>query len=117
MPAAQEWHDARMAPQPMCLSCSPALLITTNAHVHAALLFRLKQKAMAECRAAAQAYADCCSGRIFSAVWSCRGELRELNQCLRQQCALPMQHVCRMVMQWHAIFPNRVLLCASLQHK
>ena len=53
----------------------------------AALLFRLKQKAMQECKEAAQAYAQCCSGRVFSAVWSCRGELSDLNGCLQQQCA------------------------------
>ena len=55
----------------------------------AALLFRLKQKAMAECKETAQAYAECCSGRVFSAVWACRPQLHDLNQCLHQQCALP----------------------------
>ena len=55
----------------------------------AALLFRLKQKAMQECKEAAQAYAQCCSGRVFSAVWSCRGELSDLNGCLQQQCVWP----------------------------
>jgi hypothetical protein len=51
----------------------------------AALLFRLKQKALEECKDRAQAYADCCSGRVFSAVWSCREEFKDLNICLSQQ--------------------------------
>ncbi|CAL8470082.1 g9624 [Coccomyxa elongata] len=50
--------------------------------VEEALIFRLKQKAMEECKQQAQAYADCCSGRVFSAVWSCRDEFKALNACL-----------------------------------
>ena len=53
----------------------------------AALLFRLKQKAMTDCKDVAKAYADCCSARMISAVWACRSELGMLNQCLQRQCA------------------------------
>ncbi|KAK9821797.1 hypothetical protein WJX81_006514 [Elliptochloris bilobata] len=52
--------------------------------VEEALLYRLKQKAMADCKVVARAYADCCSTRVFSAVWACRAELSTLNQCLQQ---------------------------------
>lgn len=51
----------------------------------AALLYRLKQKAMKECQQQAQAYADCCSGRVFSAVWACRDQMQGLNGCLHEQ--------------------------------
>jgi hypothetical protein len=53
-----------------------------------ALLYKLKQKAMADCKVTARAYADCCSARVFSAIWACRADLRALNACLQQQCAL-----------------------------
>ena len=52
-----------------------------------ALLYKLKQKAMADCKDTAKAYAECCGARVFSAVWACRGDLGALNQCLQQQCA------------------------------
>jgi len=53
-----------------------------------ALLYKLKQKAMADCKVTARAYADCCRARVFSAIWACRADLRALNACLQQQCAL-----------------------------
>ncbi|CAK0772354.1 hypothetical protein CVIRNUC_003954 [Coccomyxa viridis] len=52
--------------------------------VEEALLFRLKQHAMRQCKKQAEAYAQCCGSRVFSAVWACRQDLRDLNSCLNQ---------------------------------
>ena len=100
----------------MCLPCRRQALLSTLLPAHgfdvllsscAALLFKLKQKAMQECKEAAQAYAQCCSGRVFSAVWSCRGELSDLNRCLHQQCACAIRPHCP------AIAPVVHVLCCS----
>ena len=70
--------------QPVCNQSRSAAYIVLW---RAALLFRLKQKAMADCKDMARAYANCCSARMISAVWACRSELGMINQCLQQQCA------------------------------
>lgn len=51
----------------------------------AALFYRLKQKGFDECKAYSKAYADCCSGRVLSVVWACRGEMKALSNCMSQQ--------------------------------
>ena len=51
----------------------------------AALLYKLKQHAMKECKERAEAYAQCCGSRVFSAVWACRQDLKDLNACLNKQ--------------------------------
>ncbi|EFN57270.1 hypothetical protein CHLNCDRAFT_17966, partial [Chlorella variabilis] len=50
--------------------------------VPAALFYRLKQKGFQECRPYADAYAQCCSGRVLSVVWTCRKELKALSDCM-----------------------------------
>lgn len=52
---------------------------------YAALLYRLKQHALKQCKERAEAYAECCRGRVFSAVWACRSDFSELNNCLQKQ--------------------------------
>ncbi|KAK9808881.1 hypothetical protein WJX72_005664 [[Myrmecia] bisecta] len=52
--------------------------------VEEALLYKLKQHAMKSCAHYAKAYAECCSGRVMSMVWACRGELADLNGCLHK---------------------------------
>ncbi|CAL5218585.1 g279 [Coccomyxa viridis] len=52
--------------------------------VEEALLYRLKQHAMKQCKDRAEAYAQCCTPRVFSAVWACREDFRELNECLQK---------------------------------
>ena len=53
----------------------------------AALLFKLKFRALNLCSETAKAYADCCRGRSVSMVWACRAPLKDLNSCLQAQCA------------------------------
>ncbi|KAI3434718.1 hypothetical protein D9Q98_002779 [Chlorella vulgaris] len=50
--------------------------------VEEALFYRLKQKGFKECSTTADAYAQCCSGRVLSVVWACRKELRALSDCM-----------------------------------
>jgi len=50
----------------------------------AALFYRLKGRAFAECSEYSKAYMDCCKGRVISVVWSCREESRALSTCLGQ---------------------------------
>lgn len=57
----------------------------TYARDIAALLYRLKEHAMRQCKEQAAAYAQCCGARVFSAVWACRQDFRELNECLQKQ--------------------------------
>lgn len=47
----------------------------------AAMVHRLKQKAVKTCGEAAKAYADCCSGRVISVVWACREQLKAFSDC------------------------------------
>ncbi|KAK6927967.1 Cytochrome c oxidase biogenesis protein Cmc1-like [Dillenia turbinata] len=44
----------------------------------------MKQKALKECDHYASRYAECATGRTFSVVWKCRGQAKELNNCLHQ---------------------------------
>ena len=53
---------------------------------HAALLFKLKHRALNQCSDTAKAYAECCRGRSISMAWACRAPLRDLNTCLQEQC-------------------------------
>ncbi|KAK9812535.1 hypothetical protein WJX73_006984 [Symbiochloris irregularis] len=53
--------------------------------VQEALRYRLDQKAMADCKEPAQAYADCCRGKTLSVVWSCRQPLAAFKQCLQSR--------------------------------
>lgn len=52
--------------------------------VEEALFYRLKQKAFEECANYSKAYADCCRGKVISMAWSCRKEMRELSDCMKQ---------------------------------
>jgi len=64
------------------LGAPPRARTPTSPLFSLALLFRLKQHAMASCKAAADAYAHCCTGRTLSTVWACRAELAALSACL-----------------------------------
>lgn len=46
------------------------------------MFYRLKKKGFEECRDYSAAYADCCRGRVFSVVWSCRDEMKSLSMCM-----------------------------------
>ena len=61
---------AAPAPDQLCLALT-------------ALMYHLKQQAIRDCDAAARAYAECASGRVFSVVWACRQEFSDLNSCLK----------------------------------
>lgn len=47
-----------------------------------ALRSKMKQKALKECDQYASLYAQCAIGRTISVYWNCRGQAKELNECL-----------------------------------
>ena len=49
-----------------------------------ALRSKMKEKALKECDHYASRYAECATGRTLSVVWKCRGQAKELNNCLHQ---------------------------------
>ncbi|KAG8373721.1 hypothetical protein BUALT_Bualt11G0054200 [Buddleja alternifolia] len=52
--------------------------------VEEALRSKMKQKALKECERYTSKYAECAVGRTISVVWKCRGQAKELNECLHQ---------------------------------
>ena len=85
---------AAPSPMPQPPPHSHSNLHITQTHVHlapppphcrAALFFRLKQKGFQECTPYSQAYAACCSGRVLSVAWACRGEMKALSDCMGMQ--------------------------------
>ncbi|KAH9610560.1 hypothetical protein KSS87_003346 [Heliosperma pusillum] len=52
--------------------------------VEEALRSKMKAKALKECDVLTAKYAECASGRTLSVVWKCRGQAKELNNCLHQ---------------------------------
>ncbi|KAL8137448.1 hypothetical protein V2J09_003449 [Rumex salicifolius] len=52
--------------------------------VEEALRSKMKVKALKECDHYVSKYAECAYGRTLSLVWKCRGQAKELNDCLHQ---------------------------------
>ncbi|ESK98321.1 cox assembly mitochondrial protein-like protein [Moniliophthora roreri MCA 2997] len=48
------------------------------------LLKAVKAKALKECDPLVKAFADCMSGRLVSAAWACKENLRAVEGCLIQ---------------------------------
>ncbi|RIA82429.1 hypothetical protein C1645_835383 [Glomus cerebriforme] len=46
------------------------------------LLNQLKQNARINCASLIQEFIDCNTGKVFSVVWSCRRQLKAMNNCL-----------------------------------
>ena len=60
--------------------------------MHAAIIYQMRNFALARCKSKADAFAQCCEGRLFSISWACRQQLHDLNACTKELCAPALKH-------------------------